>query len=183
MSNINANNLDSFFSYVSKAVLVVPIIIIVVALVFKFNNSTKPALVAEITPTPTPTVVAKLTQNNDLKFDLTGPITCQNLSIKNRKIYYKNSQTNYLLSGDCLYQWQTGKYTGEKKCGLTGYIGLAESYLSSMNINDLINNSMVAGLAKNKGIDLANILNSCKRGEIKDESIFEIPKQVLFKNK
>jgi hypothetical protein len=173
----NTNNLDNFFSYVSKAVIIIPIIIVILSLIFKFNapkNSSNQVLVR-----PAPTT----TQTNSFKFDLKGPIVCDDLFIKDKKVFFKNKQTNYLLNGDCLYNWEEGRTSGEKKCGLSNYINMAESYLSLSNINDIANNNMVKDFIKEKNIDLAAVIKSCKSGEIKDKSVFEIPKTVLFSNK
>ncbi|MDO8741705.1 MAG: hypothetical protein Q7J11_01005, partial [Candidatus Roizmanbacteria bacterium] len=106
-----------------------------------------------------------------------------NLFIKNKKILFRNKLTNYLLNGDCLYSWDEGKLSGEKQCGLSNYVNMAGSYLGSLNINDIVNNNLIKSFIANKNIDLTSVVKSCKREEIKDESIFEIPEKILFKIK
>ncbi|TRZ51308.1 hypothetical protein D4R99_04580 [bacterium] len=148
--------MDDFFSFISKAVIVIPIAVVIISLFLKFGQPktglTLPAG-RQVNQTPTMIIpskipIAQIKQNNSFKFDLIGPIVCNNLFIKDKKVFYKNNQDNYLLNGDCLYQWQTGKFSGEKKCGLSVYINLAKSYSGLLNINDLVNNSMVASLTK-----------------------------------
>lgn len=173
---INNASLDSFFSYVSKAVIIIPIFIFVFSLFFKFNQS-KTGLINQA-PTAIPTI-----QNNAFKFDLKGPLVCDALFIHDKKILFKNKLINYLLNGDCLYIWETGKTNGEKKCGLTNYINIGENYLGFLNINDLVNNNLVKDFIKDKNIDVMNVVKSCKKEEIRNGSIFEIPKKVLFSNK
>jgi hypothetical protein len=177
--NNNTDGLDSFFSYVSKAVIVIPIIIFIFSLFFKFATpkNSVPNL-NSVTPSVIPVI-----KKNTIKFDLQGPIVCDSLFVKDKKVLFKNKLTNYLLNGDCLYIWEQGKVDGEMKCSLSNYIKMAENYLAYFNIDDLINNNLVKDLIKNKGINLENVVKSCKRKEIKDKTIFEIPKQVLFKNK
>lgn len=170
-------SIHSFFSYVSKIVLIIPIFIVVVSLFFKFNQSRQSLINQEPSIIPT---ISKI-QNNSIKFDLVGPIVCENLFIQNKKVLLKNKTTNYLLNGDCLYIWEIGKQIGEKKCGLSNYVNMAENYLGSLSINDLLNNNLVKDKIKNKDIDLSTVIKSCKRGEIEDEKMFEVPKKILFK--
>jgi hypothetical protein len=60
---------------------------------------------------------------------------------------------------------------------------MAENYLGFFNINDLVDNNLVKNFIKNKNINVESVVKSCKREVIKDKNIFEIPRQVLFKNK
>lgn len=178
-NTINNVNLDDFFSFVSKAVIIIPIIVVIISLFLKFSSTKTPS---NINNYSTPTPITQLSQNNSFKFDLKGPIVCDNLFIKDKKFLYKNKTTNYLLNSDCVYIWEEGKLNGEKKCGLTNYVNMAENYSGFFNINDLINNNLVKEFIKDKNINVTNILNSCKREEIKDVSIFEIPKKIIFKS-
>lgn len=177
-SNITNNkSLYNFFSNVSKAVLIIPIFILVISLFFKFSSPKNLITDNSSTPTIVPTIKA------EFKFDLKGPIVCDNLFVKNKKILYKNKQINYLLNGDCLYTWETGKTNGEKKCSLSSYVSLAETYLDFMSVDDLINNDLIKDKIKNKDIDLAQVIGSCKRTNIKDKNIFQVPSKILFKVK
>lgn len=176
---INTENLNTFFSFVSKAVIIIPVFVLIISLFLKFNTpKNSVSSLNLITPTSIPTV-----QNNTFKFDLKGPIVCDALFIQDKNILFKNKLTNYLLKKDCLYIWETGKFNGEKKCNLSNYVNMAENYLGLFNINDLANNNLLKDFVKDKGINLTNVVKSCKREVIKDKNIFNIPKQVLFKNK
>jgi len=174
-------SLHSFFSYVSKIVLIIPIFIVVVSLFFKFNQP-KTVTIAQSQNVEAPKLGVS-TNTNAIKFNLVGPIVCENLFIQNKKVLLKNKTTNYLLNGDCLYIWEIGKSIGEKKCGLSNYVNMAENYLGFLSIDDLINNNMIKDKIKDKNIDLKEITQSCKREEIKDKTIFGIPKQVSFEVK
>ncbi len=173
-------NISDFFSFISKAVIIIPIFILIASLFLRFAAPKKPV---PISNTVSPTVTPVEQQQNMLKFDLKGPIVCDSLFIQDKKILLKSSSTNYLLNGDCVYIWNKGSSNGEKKCGLSSYMGMTENYLSFFNINDLINNNMVKDMIKDRGIDPNEIIKSCKREAVKDKTIFEIPKQALFKNK
>lgn len=177
--NNNTEELDSFFSFVSKAVIVIPIIIFVFSLFFKFATPKNSALLSNsVTPTVTPVI-----QKNTIKFDLKGPIVCDALFIQDKKVLFKNKLTNYLLNGDCLYIWESGKTNGEIKCGLSNNVKMAENFLAYFSIDDLISNNLVKDLIKNKDINLGSVVKSCKRKAIKDNSIFNIPTKTLFKSK
>ncbi len=175
--------MDDFFSFVSKAVMVIPIFILIISLFLRFNQpkngltNPKTGLVNQ-TPTKIP-----ITKKSDFKLNLQGPIVCDNLFIQNKKVLLKNETANYLLNGDCLYIWETGETNGEKKCNLSNYVNMAENYLGFFNINDLISNNLVKEFVKDKDINLTDVIKSCKNEKIKDVSIFGIPKEVLFSDK
>ncbi len=175
--------MDDFFSFVSKAVIIIPIVIVILSLMFKFGQS-KTGLVNPkmglINQAPTEIPIA---QNNFINFDFKGPIVCDALFIQDKKILFKNKTTNYLLNGDCLYTWEIGKLNGEKKCGLSNYVSMAENYLGFLDVEDLASNNLVKEFIKDKNIDLTSVVKSCEREEIKDFSIFEVPEKVLFGNK
>ncbi|VVA44449.1 conserved hypothetical protein [Candidatus Roizmanbacteria bacterium] len=176
--------MDDFFSFISKTVIIIPIFILIISLFLKFNQPKKSTTTLNnlyegqslLTPTTITTV-----NNNSFKFDLQGPIVCENLFIQNKKILLKNKLTNYLLNGDCLYIWESGKANGEMRCSLSNYIKMAESYLGNFNIGDLVTNNLMKDLINNKDINLESVVKSCKREAIKDSSIFNIPTKVLFK--
>lgn len=176
---INTEGLDTFFSFISKAVIIIPIFILIISLFFKFNTpKNSVSSLNLVSPTVIPTV-----QNNTFKFDLKGPIVCDALFIQDKNILFKNKLTNYLLKKDCLYIWETGKFNGEKKCNLSNYVNMAENYLGFFNINDLANNNLLKDFIKDKGINIMNVIKSCQRKSIKDDSIFNIPEKILFKVK
>lgn len=180
--NITDNeDLHSFFSFVSKAVLITPIVIVILSLFFKFNQPKTGSVLPANSEISTFSPTISDAKNGSIKFDLVGPIVCNNLFIQNKKVFLRNKSINYLLYGDCLYTWENKANQGIKKCGLSTYIGLVENYLGFMNIDDLANNSLVKDKLQNKDIDLVNIIKSCKRREIKDKNIFEIPKKITFK--
>ena len=175
--------MDDFFSFVSKAVLIIPIFILIVSLFLKFNQPKTGLIKPKIgLINQTPTIIP-IVKKNDFKFNLQGPIVCDNLFIQNKKVFLKNETTNYLLNGDCLYIWEKGKTSGEKKCSLSNYVNLAENYLGFFSTDDLINNNLVKEFIKDKNINLTDVIKSCKNEKIKDVSIFEIPKQVVFSDK
>lgn len=169
---MDSENISDFFSFVSKAVIVLPIFIVIISLFIKFSVPKKSATISN-------TIIPTVTQ----KFDLKGPIVCESLFIQDKKVFLKNKSTNYLLNGDCLYIWDEGKTSGERKCSLSSYISMAENYLGIFDIENIINNNLVKDFIKDKDIDLKEITQSCQRKAIKDNSIFNIPERVLFKLK
>ena len=148
-SNITDNeSLHNFFSYVSKAVIIIPIFIFVFALIFKFNQPKQNNIYPKISPTafvlPTPVII------NKIPIDLVGPWVCQyqdgqkqyNLSIKNKNIILQVKESN-----------QTKKYD------LSGYIPYVESFL---NTDISVIENMINQYSGRK-INLKEALKSCKK--------------------
>ncbi len=181
--------MDDFFHIISRFIIVIPIATVIIALIIKFNQ---PAVVSPQKIAVSPTIVSSpspvVTQ-----IDLTGPWSCQFSSaaatiaafIKDKKIaaaIQNGKQTNnIIINGDCFYSYMQGAYSGEKVCGISTYLNL----FNVLPLNMLDNN-----LLKNVGFnlplninDLKKGLNSCRKEAIKDESIFDVPKNILFKNK
>lgn len=147
----NTNNLDNFFSYVSKAVIIIPIFIFVFALIFKFGQTKNVSLLSnsictgQACLTPTATV-------NKIPIDLIGPWTCQyqegqkryNLFIKNKKVTVQIKENN-----------QTKKYD------LSSYVPYAESFLNA----DISVLEKMINQYSGKKINLKEVLKSCKKEE------------------
>ena len=150
---INTEPLDGFFSFVSKAVIIIPIFIFVFSLIFKFGQlktgriNPTPIMNSVCTGqaclTPTPTI-------NKIPIDLIGPWICNyqegkkqyNLSIKNKNVVLQVKENN-----------QTKKYD------LSSYVSYAEGFLDTdiTNIENMINQYF------GKKINLKEILKSCKK--------------------
>ncbi len=157
------------------------------------------------TPTPTKKKITDLSNSQKLaspaaQFDLQGPVVCQLSSseaslsafLKDKKILVKieikDKINNFLYKDDCLFVWTSGVFSGEKKCGLSPYFKTIEDLLS-MNlfsfdnfITSLIYLEKTPFLPINIS-DVKKLINSCKKEEIENLSIFEAPERVLFKNK
>ncbi|MDO9027561.1 MAG: hypothetical protein Q7U68_01695 [Candidatus Roizmanbacteria bacterium] len=145
--------MDDFFSFVSKAVIIIPIIVIILSLMFKFGQSKT----GRINPTPT---TIQITQNNSFKFDFKGPYKCSFKDDKiEAKIYIKNK--NVLA--------EVNKEGEIKKYLLTPYVSIAENMLKS-NISGIEN--MASQYMKRK-IDIKEILDSCKKEDF-NEKIFDL---------
>src|SRR3989344_1764377 len=155
--NIDTNGLDNFFSFVSKAVIIIPIIIVIISLFLKFNTVKTPL---NINYSPTPSPIAQLTQNNSFNFDFKGPYKCSYKDDKiEAKIYIKNKNVLAEVNKD-----------GEiKKYLLSPYVSIVESMLSS-NFSGIEN--MASQYMKRK-IDIKEILNSCKKEDF-DKKIFNL---------
>ena len=165
--------MDDFFSYGSKAIIILPIFIVIVSLFLKFNQP----IINSVNQNPkiTPTAISTV-KKSDFKFDLTGPYKC---AFKNKEIdltiYVKNKNisatmiknkktTKYLLQGDCLI------IEDQKTCGVSKYISMAEGLLNS-------NPSLVSNLVSQKigsDIDINEVLKTCKKEAI-GEDVFKLP--------
>ena len=180
--------LDQFFHYASRAIIIIPIVTVVIALILKFNNQDikKQTISEKILPSVKPTVQTK----SSIKIDLQGPFICLfttkeatiSAYIQDKKIFAQNMDENgtknFLLNGDCLYTWNLNGFSGEKKCGLSQYINTFE-VLSSIGITNL---DSIASIPATQEAAIKNLISSCKKEEIKNEDIFIIPNNILFKS-
>jgi len=191
------DSLFNLFSFFSKLIIFVPIIVVVVALILKFNNKSPTQL--SFKPSPTLTTVLKPTQAKiQFNIDLKGPWVCSgkinNASasafIKEKKIKIviggENPKKNVLFSGDCLYSWTEDEFSGTRACGLSPLLSLGESMLKFGGISDLLLGQLARlgvgdKLASNPA-EINKLINSCKKEKSIDEETFTIPKNILFKN-
>lgn len=200
------NQIEDFFHITSRLIIIFPLVIILLALVLKFGQKTENKGYKQVLPSSTikynkPNFIDILKANSSpsARLNLKGPFICQlNTSTSSLSAYIKNKKisgnlaekgkvTHTLFTDDCLYLWQEGNYSGERICGLSSYVNLAETLLS-MNLVDFgqilsrLNqfDSSLSALSKN---DAKSFINSCKKEEIVSDSIFILPKNVLFKNK
>lgn len=152
----NTNNLDNFFSFVSKAVIIIPILVLIISLFLRFNSPKN--YLSPLNPV-TPTLIP-ITQSNSFKFDFKGPYKCFYKDDKiEAKIYIKNKQV--------LAEVNRG---GEiKKYLLSPYVSIIENMLNS-NFSGIEN--MASQYMKRK-IDIKEILNSCKKENFNNK-IFDL---------
>lgn len=142
--------MDDFFSFISKAVIIIPIFIFIFSLIFKFNQSKPKNIYSKISKTafisPVPSIVEKI------PIDLIGPWICHyqegqkkyNLSIKNKKVILQIEENNQIKTYD-----------------LSPYIPYVEGLLKTniTNIQNMINQY------SGQKIDVKKILDSCKKEE------------------
>ena len=195
------SQLDDVFHIVSRFTIILPIVIVIVAIILKYSGGgSQQKNFKEFNLTPTPSKSQNFLASPPARFNLTGPLTCSfsndssavNAYVKDKKIFIqideKNILSNYLLSGDCVYIWKKGIYSGEKICGLSQQIAVAEGLLSSglfdpnailTSMSQLLN---ISPAGKSEGA-LKSALNACKNESIPSSVQFEIPNNVLFRNK
>lgn len=182
---------DKTLFYVSRIVIVVPIVIILATFFLKVLKKDYSSVPTVISPTPIsssqPSYLDALK-----KIDLNGSYIChsdtgsatQSAYLQAKKLYVENQKLNqikyYLYKDDCLYLWEKNIYSGQKICGLSAYINL----LQIVPVQSLVNPQTASDYLQSIGIsDINGLINSCKKREIKDTAIFEIPRNILFKNK
>ena len=142
--------MDEFFSYVSKGVIIIPIVIIVLSLLIKFNQNNQPSFktmtVISPTITATPTII------NKINIDLNGPWVCR---YKNNQQEYNLFIKNKKISLEIKADDQTKKYDLSQYSGLLGnLINLDMDRLESM-----------AKPYLPKGVDLKTLVKTCKKEE------------------
>lgn len=201
--------LDDIFHIVSRLTIIVPLIVIIFAIFLKLTGGgakQKNFIDYKLTTTPTrvknPLDVLNTSKKStqSARFNLNGPLNCSFRSdsasvsafVKEKRIYLKIDEKkevrNYLLRDDCIYIWRMGSYSGEKICGLSQHVGMLENLLSTNFIDpSFIFGSLdqvltIPSIGKSKDV-LKTVLNSCKAEAIPASVQFEVPKNVLFKNK
>lgn len=179
--------LYEFFHGFSRIFIVIPIVILVAGLIIRFNQNKPQGLSYKTNQIVSPT---KKINTSVINLNLKGPFICNFSSkeatisgyIKNSKVYAQikkqKETTNIILNDDCIYVWMEKSFDGQKFCGLKQYISMIGNN-SALLSNLLSNQSMFP----KKTIDIQSVVNSCRKEEIQDERVFELPKNVLFKNK
>ena len=133
--------MDDFFSVVSKGVIIIPIVILVLSLLMKFNQKTDRAY---LIPTIAPTVAKKI------NLDLNGSFVCQ---------YENNGQKYYLSVKNKKIDLKITTAGQTKKYDLSQYSGLLENLIN-------YDVSQLESMAKPylpEGVDLKTLVDSCKR--------------------
>lgn len=192
--------LYEIFHFFSRILIFIPIGILIAGIMIRLNQTNKLIISsneskkAVITQNPSTVAVTPNVQLN-----LQGPFVCQfstpdatvSAYIKNKNvsahIQMKTEISRLLLSNDCVYIWKPTESVGQKICGLSPYISL----LGTLPINGLLSGGISSGMMANlnimpisvpiKAADIASLINSCKKQDVQDMSVFTMPKNVTFK--
>lgn len=188
----------------SRFIIFLPLVIVFVSLYFKYSTPKRSALNTITVPAITPATEKKTdlmdlmkSGSTEAKIDLNGSYTCEyngnnkivNVSIKSKKVYVEFTTNNLtdmaLITGDCGYKWQKGKFSGVKMCGVTQLMSIYESlsslpFLGSKALFTMLEN--INPSVKITPEEITAISNSCKKQEVED-SIFTIPTNISFENK
>ena len=196
---MNESFFEMFFRYMSKLIIIIPIMIVIVAVIIKGthkneNNNTQSIPTETITPAKEEklstlsqlkesTIASKLKLKGTFVCDLDNSDKKVHLLVDNKQAYveYKNSTIDMigLLNKDCIYNWDKKTYKGVKTCGL----GLIINMIENDSIIDLFNNPLVSSFVKGKEVELINLTSSCKETTKPNQSIFIIPTNVVFEEK
>lgn len=205
---MKSDNIHEFFSVVSRILLVVPLILIFVALAMRyqvFNRSDEPPLRSGGQSTimlkktqKTDTFTATLNSEKKRGLDINNDFVCSffdkeasvsafkkenNILVRNKKA---KDISNYLVNGDCLFQWKGGSSAGKKTCGIGQYVSIAQTLYSTGLIDiDTLMNYMPkdVSVASQSAVPLSKIkqvVESCENKKVEDESIFNVPKAIKF---
>lgn len=191
------DSLYEIFHILSRIIAVFAIIILIIGLIIRFNQN-KPTIQSFITnqkPTiaiPSEKSITETISTSAAELNLKGPFVCNFSSpgatvsafVKDNNAYgqfkEQSKTSSILLKGDCIYSWANSSIEGEKLCGLFPYI----SIFGQTPLVNLLGNNQVLSLVGRFGLNqsmIPSILDSCKKEEIKDESVFNLPKNVIFK--
>ncbi|MEK7633930.1 MAG: hypothetical protein AAB437_03745 [Patescibacteria group bacterium] len=139
--------MDDFFSFISKTVIIIPVVVIILSLMFKFNQS-KSGLINQ-TPTVIPIIPSII---NKIPIDLIGPWFC----------HYQDGQKQYdLFIKNKNVVLQVKENNQSKKYDLSPYIPYAEGLLKT----DIANIQSMVNQYSGRKIDVKKALDSCKKGE------------------
>jgi len=179
-----------FFYYSSKIIFFFPLVLLVFGLLMKLDHKTTNINVGKNNNLPTKIFFSPTLNFQPIKFDLKGPWICLfkdketsvSAYIKDKKIKVemktKQGTSYFLINNDCLYQWQEDQFSGNKSCEINYYLNFVESILRNNQrmFFDLFYNQF-KNFNKNLSFE-----DACKKEDI-NESVFLIPRTILFKNK
>jgi len=192
------------FNILSRIIIIFSVVILLVGIIMRFNSSKSinqshtTNVKSLISPKPQEQVkIGTIAAELNLK----GPFICHFSSneatmsgyINNKMVFAQiqntTKTTNMLLNGDCVYFWQENSHGGEKLCGLGSYV----SILGNMPLGNLLGGNQFMSLLGNRGQNqskvplrldhISQVLESCKKEEIKDQAIFMVPKEITFTEK
>lgn len=145
--------MDDFFRSFSKIVIIIPVVIIIIGLIIKYNEKSEKL---DFSPTPilktdfpTPTIINK--KEEKIKFDFNGPLICY-FQDEDYQItaYIKNKKINLDVNSKGII----------KKYDLSSYVPFIEMILQnndSYGINNLIK------IYTGKNLDIIKIINNCEK--------------------
>lgn len=115
--------------------------------------------------------------------DLIGPWQCDHagvsLSIKDKNIkgsfISQKEAQQVLVLDDCVYLWSNSK-EGTKQCGIGTYLDILAPMLGSA---DMINMLMQTVGDKTEKVDVAKLINSCKKTPLKP-GLFTLPLSIKW---
>lgn len=141
--------MDDFFSIASKAVMIVPIVIVIFALVLKFNE--KPIKIYNRIDGISPTVTIKPRNTKKVSIDFEGPLVCHyKMEGQEYRVYIKNRQIRLVV--------KSGEKTNE--LDLSKYVANMEGVLAT---NDITSLEELIYRYTSKKVDVQEIVNSCKK--------------------
>jgi hypothetical protein len=193
---MKVNKLFSIFiDFISRWVVIIPMAILFIIVVFLYGWSStlnvenvNRNLSQEVKINST---IKNIDLNSEYVCDYSSKEASISAYIKSKKIFSKNtdkkkSSINYLLiSGDCLYNWNDKEKNGEKTCGISSFINIADNLLKFGLINpetlskQFVNLDDYIGMNINTSDVLKNI--KCTKAKVPSTISFDFPKQIMFK--
>lgn len=199
---MNKDFLHDFFHVASRILLIAPFVIIFAALTIRyqvFNSNNEPLPENRIASKKIQkTEISSATLNTAQKkgFDIKNDFTCSffdkeastsafkkenNILIRNKT---SKETSNYLVNGDCLFQWKEGTSTGKKTCNIGQYVSIAQTLYSTglIDIDTLMNYiPKDVSVASQSAVPIAKIkkiIQSCVNKKVEDVKMFEVPKKM-----
>lgn len=198
---MQSDRIHEFFYVVSRVVLVVPFVIIFMVLAIRyqvFNSNIEPVVKnlsssKKVQNISTSSQVIKK-EGMDINKDVICSFFDKEASMsaykKGNDILVKNKTSketnNYLVSGDCLYHWKEGLYTGKKTCNIGQYVSIAQTLYSTglIDVDTLMNYiPKDVSIASQSAIPLAKIkqvIQSCVNKKVEEKIMFNVPKKISW---
>lgn len=199
---MNSTILDTFFHYASKAIIAIPIAILIIAVVMKGSqNKTDMITIPSITPSPiytitqTPskpnlllklkesTIAAQLTLKDNFHCILNENNSKIQFSVLNKQVYvdYKSSKINQsgVFQKDCFYSWDNMTKKGVKICNL----GSIVMFIENTPFSNLFSNQIVAPFIKGREGEVLKVVETCRKTNAGNQSLFYVPTNITFSDK
>jgi len=186
--------LYDFFTHASKAILFLPLVMLIIILMNK--QSAYPTKQKPFPSVPLSNTKQSSYSSPTSSLNLQGPLVCQtqtkdaswSASIENKitaGLIIKPKETiHVVVLQDCAYIWGDKK-TGEKLCGLSTYIQLADTLMSSglISTDTLLDSGVIPKTSSLSTSEIRQMIGSCKKQKIEDRRVFEVPKGIKFVEK
>ena len=190
------------FWYMGRASIIIPIVVIALALIFKIDQYKKEKQNPPL-PRPVPTAQKSNTLSTNPiipsktnPIDLSVPQKCVFTNASNdsgvvytdtNNIYGEFSKTatglttKVLIKGDCVYKWDSSATVGEQICGVEQYLSILKSLASTglLDASTLISIVNSTGGGSEEKIETTKFETTCTPQPV-PETIFVIDPSVTF---
>lgn len=183
------DSIHDFFSATSKAVFIIPVLLLVFALFSNNRSFSGKNYRAKLQSSTSSASSSSFSFNKDFVCDSqTKEASISAIRSKYgmyARVIKQKDTTHYLLQGDCLYSWKNGSLKGEKQCQALSYVSTIETLFSSKLVSmetllDFIPQDIDMSSYGVTIPQVKKLLSECANTGVVDQGVFVLPKGVVF---